>query len=108
MPDQPSLRRVVVTEESPEEHQRRLDNEDLRLSVLVRSVVAETVKDALAEKLPTEEERQWIRLAMQREARRERVHQAVIEKSLAGLLWAAIVGLGLLIAEYFKNHGWKP
>lgn len=108
MPEQQGLRRVVLTEETPEEHQRRLDNEDLRLTVLVRSVVADTVKEALSEKLPTEEERQWIRLAMQREARRERVHQAVVEKSLAGLLWAAIVGVGLLVADYAKNHGWKP
>ena len=108
MPDEQPIRRVYITDESAEQREHRHHEDELRLSVLVRSVVSESVTEALKDKLPTEEERQGMRLAMQREARRETRHQALVEKSLAGLLWAAIAGLGIVVFDYLKSHGWKP
>lgn len=44
----------------------------------------------------TAEQHQWVLLAIQREAQSIRLRQAIIEKTLAGLVWAAVVGLGVL------------
>jgi|JI10StandDraft_1071094.scaffolds.fasta_scaffold149230_3 hypothetical protein len=56
----------------------------------------------------TDEERQWVQLAIQREAQSIKLRQAIIEKTLGGLVWAAVVTLGYLLLDYAKNHGWKP
>jgi len=45
----------------------------------------------------TAEQHQWVMLAIQREAQSIRLRQAIIEKTLAGLVWAAVVGLGVLV-----------
>ncbi|KFB66207.1 hypothetical protein [Candidatus Accumulibacter vicinus] len=45
----------------------------------------------------TAEQHQWVLLAIQREAQSIRLRQAIIEKTLAGLVWAAVVGLGALV-----------
>jgi hypothetical protein len=55
----------------------------------------------------TEEELQWVKLAISAEARKIRFRDAVIEKSLAGLVWAAIVGFGYIVLSFLKNHGFK-
>jgi hypothetical protein len=55
----------------------------------------------------TSEEQQWVKLAIQRDAQSFRLRQAIIEKSLAGLVWAALIGLGVLIVDFAKNHGFK-
>jgi len=72
--------------------------EELRIALLVRAVVAETVKDHSL----SPDEREWVRLAIKREARIERFRTAVIEKTLAGLVWAALVGIGLAVWEFVK------
>lgn len=53
----------------------------------------------------TEEERQWVRLAIEAEGRKIRFRDAVIEKTLAGLVWAAIVGFGYILLEFAQAHG---
>jgi hypothetical protein len=55
----------------------------------------------------SEEELQWVRLAISAQARKIRFRDAVIEKSLAGLVWAAIVGVGYILVDFLKNHGFK-
>ncbi len=55
----------------------------------------------------TEEEHRWVQLAIQREAQSIKFRDAVIEKTLASLLWAAIAGIGYLVVDFFKNHGFK-
>ncbi len=52
-----------------------------------------------------EQELQWVRLAIEAESRKIRFRDAVIEKSLAGLVWSGLVGIGYLIVDFFKNHG---
>lgn len=77
-----------------------------------REEMRDTVREAIADSMPTpllnEEEAQWVKLAIQREAQSIRLRQAVIEKTLAGLVWSVIVGGALVLADYFKAHGWKP
>ena len=53
------------------------------------------------------EEQQWVRNAIKAQNDMERLRKAIIEKTLAGLVWAAILGLGYLIVDFFRNHGLK-
>ena len=55
----------------------------------------------------TAEEAQWVRLAIEAEARKIRFRDAVIEKSLTGLVWALVVGLGYVFLDFLRNHGLK-
>lgn len=55
----------------------------------------------------TGDEQQWVRLAIQAQVERAALRKAVIEKTLAGLVWSAVVGLGYVIVDYLKAHGWK-
>jgi hypothetical protein len=55
----------------------------------------------------SEEELQWVRLAISAEARKIRFRDAVIEKSITGLVWAGIVGIGYILLDFLKNHGLK-
>lgn len=52
----------------------------------------------------TEEERQWVKLAIKKEAQSIALRQAVIEKSISSLIWSAIVGLGTTLMFYVQNH----
>ncbi|MBT9495384.1 MAG: hypothetical protein IV107_24185 [Paucibacter sp.] len=56
----------------------------------------------------SDDEQRWVRMAIQREAQSYRLRQAIIEKTLSGLVWAAIVAVGLMVLDYAKNHGFKP
>ena len=55
----------------------------------------------------SDDEQRWVRMAIQREAQTIRLRQAIIEKTLTALVWAAIVALGLLFVDFAKNHGFK-
>lgn len=68
--------------------------------------IAVAVKSAQNQEL-TDEERQWVRLAIEAEARKIRFRDAVIEKSLAGLVWSGILGAGYIFLDFLKNHGLK-
>lgn len=87
------------------------DNEEDRheehISIVIRAAVQEAVTEAVENRMPPEEERKWVQLAMKREARREALHNAIIEKSLTALVWAGIAGVGVILLEWLKLHGWK-
>ena len=53
----------------------------------------------------SDEETQWVRLAIEAESRKIRFRDAVIEKTLGSLVWSAIVGFGYLVIDYLKNRG---
>ena len=55
----------------------------------------------------SDEEQRWVRLAIQREVQAVQFRRAVIEKTLAGLIWVALIGIGGVFLEYIKNHGFK-
>lgn len=62
---------------------------------------------AVPKKELTEEEMQWVRLAIAAEARKIKFRDAVIEKSLTGLVWACIVGMGYVLFDFLHNRGLK-
>lgn len=54
------------------------------------------------------EQLHWVNLAIQKEAQSIQLRQAIIEKTMGGLIWAAIVGIGYLIVGWATQHGYKP
>ena len=72
------------------------------LTKLLREIVA----DAVESHSLTDEEVQWVRLAIKAESERAALRKAIIEKSLASLFWLAIVAAGGWIADYIAAH-WK-
>lgn len=72
-----------------------------------RKQFIEEVAEVLRASTPqlTDEELQWVRLAIEAEARKIRFRDAVIEKTLGGLVWSAIVGMGYVMLDFLKNHG---
>lgn len=61
-----------------------------------------------AEPILTDEEIQYVRLAIKKEAQSIALRRAIIEKTLGGLAWAAILGMFYIIKEWASNHGYRP
>jgi len=72
--------------------------EDLRIALLVKSVVTESIRQHAL----TEDETRWVRLAIKREGRIESFRSAVIEKTLTGIIWAGVIAIGYALWEYIK------
>ena len=76
------------------------DQTKLELIQLVKDAVSEAVE---AHPLSPDEVH-WVRMAIQAEAERAQLRKAIIEKSLTGLVWMAICGVGLLMWSGFKDY----
>lgn len=72
------------------------------LKALLREVVTEAVE---AHPL-SDDEIQWVRMAIKAEADRASLRKAIIEKTLAGLMWLALLSAGGWVADYIASH-WK-
>ncbi len=46
----------------------------------------------------------WVRLAIQASVERAALRKAVIEKTLAGLVWTGLCAAGLFAISYFNAH----
>jgi hypothetical protein len=69
---------------------------------LLKTAVNEAV-----EKHPlSDEEVQWVRMAIKAEADRAALRKAIIEKSLAGLVWTGLATGGMYLVDFFVKH-WK-
>ncbi len=55
----------------------------------------------------TQDEQTWVRLAIAKQEQSIRLRQAVIEKTFSGLVWSALLGLGYMVVDFAKNHGFK-
>lgn len=77
-----------------------MDKEELKS--LLREVVTEAVE---AHPL-SDDEIQWVRMAIKAEADRAVLRKAIIEKSLASLVWLALASGGAKVVEYIVAH-WK-
>ena len=76
---------------------------------LMRDTIQAAVREAMPTALLSDDEHRWVQLAIRREAQMIDFRRAVIEKSLTGLIWAAIVAGGLILREYAIAHGmWRP
>lgn len=60
------------------------------------------------EPILSDDEKQWVKLAIQKEAQSIKLRNAIIEKTLSGLAWAAIVGTFYVFVEWAKSHGYRP
>jgi hypothetical protein len=70
-------------------------------------LVADIAAAIKASAVLSEEEARWVRLAIERQEQSIKLRQAIIEKTLGGLVWAALIGLGYLLFDFAKNHGFK-
>lgn len=52
------------------------------------------------------EEVEWVKMAIKAEADRAKLRKAIIEKSLAGLVWAGLASGGMYIINLVSEH-WK-
>lgn len=70
--------------------------------------IAQAVRPRANEPTISAEQLQWVNLAIQKEAQSIKLRQAIIEKTLGGLVWAAIVAVGYAIVAWATQHGYKP
>ena len=73
------------------------------INAIVEAVTSKTKPPSL-----TDDEQRWVRMAIQREAQSIELRKAIIEKTLAGLVWFLILGFGAVMLEWAKTHGFKP
>ena len=66
--------------------------------------IAEAIK--ASSKLSDDEVR-WVKLAIHKQEQSIKLRQAIIEKTLGGLVWAALIGLAYIVFDFAKNHGFK-
>ncbi len=74
---------------------------------LVAAIVA-AVRTRSTDAGLSEDEQRWVRMAIQREAQSIELRKAIIEKSLTGLVWMCIVGVGSIFLSWATAHGFKP
>ena len=70
------------------------------------SLLKEVVIQAVEAHPLTDEEVKWVRMAIQAEAERAALRKAIIEKTLAGLAWSALCGIGVYVLNLFQSH-WR-
>lgn len=70
------------------------------------SLLKEVVKEAVEQHPLSDEEIKWVRMAIEAEAKKAAFRQAVIDKTLIGLLSSGAIGLVYFCIDAFKNH-WK-
>ena len=94
-----------MTDPIPVSERRRAHDEQL-VAAIVEAVVGRVGVQPTPHCLSSDEQ-QWVRLAIAKQEQSIALRQAIIEKSLAGLVWSAIVGLGYVFLDFLKNHGFK-
>lgn len=72
----------------------------------LREVLREVVVEVVEQHPLSDDEIQWVRMAIKAEADRAALRKAIIEKSLAGLVWICIVAAGGWVADYVVAH-WR-
>lgn len=70
--------------------------------------IAAALRTRITDKQLTDQESEWVRLAIQKEAQAIAFRKAVIEKSLSALITAALVALGGAALVWFTTHIYKP
>lgn len=50
---------------------------------------------------------EWVNMAIEREAQSIKFRNAVIEKTLSALVWALILGVGIVMLNYLRSIGLK-
>jgi hypothetical protein len=82
--------------------ERRVDH--ATLVELIRETIKETVTQVALEHPLTPEEITWVRLAIKAEGKRDAFRQAVIDKTLTGLIVTMLGAVGIYLLQYFNTH----
>lgn len=77
-------------------------NQDERTQLIAD--IAEAFK---ASSILSDDEVRWVKLAIHRQEQSIKLRQAIIEKTLGGLVWTALAALGYILIDFVKNHGFK-
>lgn len=72
----------------------------------LKNLLKEVINETVEQRPLSDEEIQWVRLAIEAEAKKSAFRKAVIEKTFIGLLSSGAIGLFLYGIEFFKAH-WK-
>ena len=56
----------------------------------------------------SDEEPRWVKMAIQKEAQSIELRKAIIEKTITGLIWLCILGIGSVFLGWATQHGYKP
>jgi hypothetical protein len=70
------------------------------------ALVTTAVESVVVNNRLSPDEIHWVRMAIQAEAERASLRKAIIEKSLAGLMWIAIVAAGGWLVDFITSH-WR-
>jgi hypothetical protein len=70
------------------------------------NLLKEVISEAVEQHPLSDEEVQWVRMAIEAEAKRAAFRKAVIEKTFIGLMSSALIAICMYGFEFFKNH-WK-
>lgn len=77
----------------------------------LRDDMTATVRDAVREAMPSallsDEQHRWVELAIKKEAQSIAFRQSVIDKTLLGLIWAALAGGGYVLKSWLESRGLK-
>ena len=70
------------------------------------NMLKEALKEAVETHPLSDEEIQWVRMAIEAEAQRAAFRKAVIEKTLVSLMGSMALGLAYMVWDSVKTH-WK-
>lgn len=69
--------------------------------------IAEAIKPRIPTVELSEDEIRALKLLIKRQEQSIELRRAIIEKSLTGLIWSAIVFVGYMVKEWLQLHGFK-
>lgn len=72
----------------------------------LKSLLKEVISEAVESHPLSDQEIQWVRMAIANEAKKAAFRQAVIEKTFIGLVSSGLLGVFYYGVEFFKNH-WR-
>jgi hypothetical protein len=81
-------------------------DENVYITKVIQEAIKEAVKEVVHAHPLSQDEIYWVRMAIKAEAERSQYRKAIIEKSLSGLVWVALVAAGGWFADFFIRH-WK-
>ena len=73
----------------------------------LKSLLKEVISEAIEAHPLSDDEIHWVRMAIKAEADRAALRKAIIEKTLSGLVWLALLWAGGKTVEYVVAH-WRP
>jgi len=71
---------------------------DIAAALMERQAPSEVLSD---------DEIRVLKLLIKKQEQSIELRKAIIEKTLIGLVWLVVLGLGTLIFDFAKNHGFK-